>query len=657
MEDAKKFGARLRELRIQAGMTQRELAAKVNVDFTYLSKIENGVMPPPSEKTILQLAKALNTDKDALMLLAGKIPSDIAELLQERDTLQLLRSEHAQKKVREASQKEDKPSIIRKVKSMPTVSIPPIPLKGLYRLAIPIVLVIAMAASLWYASPTKALNITFPSTPATGTLGSTYTFTTKISIEDNELLPIQNINLTIYKANDRTNYKATLASMPLADSSTSTHTITEGSASGSATVAADADSNWDYFEGAGYVAWGGTGYSFTPASGYGYGYTSGSVGTTSVTYTVVWTPPSGWPTGDYEIETKITAVDDQTFTSTSDTFSLSAASESEGTSSVGGTPSAKPGVTKVKDSISTKGKFLEKVTAKSANRKVSITIPVGTTGVTAGGAPLTEISITEMATPPTPPANSNIIGLTYDLGPDGAHFDPPITLTLTYNPTAIPAGVAVEDLVLAYWNGSEWVELENITVDPDTNTISAPVSHFTAFTVIAHTSPAAFALSDFAVTPSEVADGESVSISLTIANTGDLTGSYKATLVIGNVIQDKTVSLAGHTSQKLTFTATGYTIGINEVNVNGLTGTFTVKATPAPTPTPAPAPVPTPAPTPTPTPAPVPTPAPTPAPTPVPAPTPTPAPAVNWLLIGGIIGAIIVIGVVIWILVARRRGD
>ena len=49
MEESKRFGVKLRELRTKAGMTQRELAGRVTIDFTYLSKIENGVMPPPSE--------------------------------------------------------------------------------------------------------------------------------------------------------------------------------------------------------------------------------------------------------------------------------------------------------------------------------------------------------------------------------------------------------------------------------------------------------------------------------------------------------------------------------------------------------------------------------------------------------------------------------
>ncbi len=94
--DAKQFGVRLKQLRKQAGMTQRELANKVGVDFTYLSKIENGAMPPPSQKVILQLAEALNVDKDELIILAGKIPSDIVEILKKRETSQRLKAARTQ---------------------------------------------------------------------------------------------------------------------------------------------------------------------------------------------------------------------------------------------------------------------------------------------------------------------------------------------------------------------------------------------------------------------------------------------------------------------------------------------------------------------------------------------------------------------------------
>jgi transcriptional regulator with XRE-family HTH domain len=88
----KKFGTKLRELRKDAGLTLRELADSVGVNFSYLSKIENGVLPPPSERVIERLARVLNFDKDELLSLAGIIPPDIAEILKDRKAREKLRA-------------------------------------------------------------------------------------------------------------------------------------------------------------------------------------------------------------------------------------------------------------------------------------------------------------------------------------------------------------------------------------------------------------------------------------------------------------------------------------------------------------------------------------------------------------------------------------
>ena len=141
--EAQEFGARLRQLRKQVGLTQRELADRVNIDFTYLSKIESGAMPPPSEKVISQLAEALNADKDELIILAGKIPSDIAEILQNRETLQHLRSDRAKQMALSSEKGGETPPTLKQWLGY----------KSLSRLAIPIVLVLAVAASLWFAAP------------------------------------------------------------------------------------------------------------------------------------------------------------------------------------------------------------------------------------------------------------------------------------------------------------------------------------------------------------------------------------------------------------------------------------------------------------------------------------------------------------------------
>jgi len=137
------------------------------------------------------------------------------------------------------------------------------------------------------------------------------------------------------------------------------------------------------------------------------------------------------------------------------------------------------------------GAFTQDVVAASVDGKVMLTIAEGTIAITAEGEPIDKITIVEMIEPQPPPEGTNIISLTYDLGPAGTTFDPPITLAFTYDPDKIPQGISEEHLFVAMWNeaAGEWVELEGCTVDPETYTITAPVSHFTAFTVIAPTTP------------------------------------------------------------------------------------------------------------------------------------------------------------------------
>lgn len=86
------FGHRIRGRRLDLGFTQREVAERVakrlkksnrrGFDVTYLSKIENGRLPPPSAPAILALAAELVDDADELLALAGKAPPDVGQALQ-----------------------------------------------------------------------------------------------------------------------------------------------------------------------------------------------------------------------------------------------------------------------------------------------------------------------------------------------------------------------------------------------------------------------------------------------------------------------------------------------------------------------------------------------------------------------------------------------
>jgi len=71
------YGTFLRRRRLGRQLTQREFGAKVGVDFTYLSKVENGRLPPPSEATITQIAKVLGDNPEEHLAQARKVPLDL----------------------------------------------------------------------------------------------------------------------------------------------------------------------------------------------------------------------------------------------------------------------------------------------------------------------------------------------------------------------------------------------------------------------------------------------------------------------------------------------------------------------------------------------------------------------------------------------------
>jgi len=223
----------------------------------------------------------------------------------------------------------------------------------------------------------------------------------------------------------------------------------------------------------------------------------------------------------------------------------------------------------------------------SDDKMLSIVIPEGTTALDEEGDPLTSL---EFVVDETPAPGASVVGLAYNLEPRGATFDPPITITWSYEPADIPSEVAEEDLVLAYddENSDEWVVLSS-EVDAATNTITASLDNFAAFAIIAGAAPsppptpAAFATSSLSVSPPGVNIGESVSISVLVTNAGEEEGSRTVTLKIDQVIEEaQEITLAGGASQTVTFTTSRNEADIYSVDVNGLPGSFRVEEAPPP---------------------------------------------------------------------------
>lgn len=72
------FGEMLRRLRAQHNISQRDLAERVGIDFTYISKIENGSEQAPSEEVLIKMAEVFSVNKYDLIISAGKTPSDFS---------------------------------------------------------------------------------------------------------------------------------------------------------------------------------------------------------------------------------------------------------------------------------------------------------------------------------------------------------------------------------------------------------------------------------------------------------------------------------------------------------------------------------------------------------------------------------------------------
>lgn len=86
------FGDHIRHLRecrheADAAFSLRQVAQRAGLEPAYLSKIERGVFPPPSEEAIVRLAGVLEEDPDVMLAMAGKLSSDLQKIIIERPRL------------------------------------------------------------------------------------------------------------------------------------------------------------------------------------------------------------------------------------------------------------------------------------------------------------------------------------------------------------------------------------------------------------------------------------------------------------------------------------------------------------------------------------------------------------------------------------------
>jgi transcriptional regulator with XRE-family HTH domain len=86
------FGQYVRRKRLElqaakSGFSLRRVAAALDVQPSFLSKVERGDSGPPSEENIKKLAGILGEDPDVLLALAGKVSKDLREVIMKRPKL------------------------------------------------------------------------------------------------------------------------------------------------------------------------------------------------------------------------------------------------------------------------------------------------------------------------------------------------------------------------------------------------------------------------------------------------------------------------------------------------------------------------------------------------------------------------------------------
>ena len=142
--------------------------------------------------------------------------------------------------------------------------------------------------------------------------------------------------------------------------------------------------------------------------------------------------------------------------------------------------------------ISPTGAVRQDIAVTTADGRLTVLVAAGTAALDADGDPLSALSLNATGTSPPPPPDTIMIGIAYDFQPDGASFNPPLTLEWAYDPDALPEGVSEDDLMLAYYDAAsgQWVELATI-VDTAAHVLRASLSHFTHVAVCAPEPPPA----------------------------------------------------------------------------------------------------------------------------------------------------------------------
>ena len=130
--------------------------------------------------------------------------------------------------------------------------------------------------------------------------------------------------------------------------------------------------------------------------------------------------------------------------------------------------------------VDSQGYLQKAVDAISLDGTMTINISGDTKILDSAGNPLTNITVTPIEPPAAAPEGYQILK-SFDFTPNGAQFDPGITITISFNPSDVPSGKTV---ALAFYNETEgkWEFVPGINNGDGTATFA--VLHFSAYSLM-----------------------------------------------------------------------------------------------------------------------------------------------------------------------------
>jgi len=223
------------------------------------------------------------------------------------------------------------------------------------------------------------------------------------------------------------------------------------------------------------------------------------------------------------------------------------------------------------------GILVQTIEAVSEDGVVTLLLRERTEVLDLEGNAVSRITVKPVEEPPPLPPGASAIDA-YDFTPN-CTFEPAIELALLYDEEALPEGFDEGHLVIEYYREDEggWRELPTV-VDTFANTASCLIGHLTVFAIVAPPPPS-LTINSLSISPSEVEPGESVTITVGVANLGTATGSRTIELWIEGELEDsQDLTLDPGAAESVTFAVSREEAGTYRVAVDGFRGEFEVVA-------------------------------------------------------------------------------